>query len=779
MSFINIPNLEASLNFLDITSALGYVPVNVAGDTMLGNLFLNADPTSAMQAATKEYVDSVASGLNAKQACRVASTINIPSLSGLLTIDSITVTSGDRVLVKNQLTASQNGIYIAASGAWVRSTDMNTGTEAISAFTFITSGSTQSSTGWVQITPAPITIGTTSLIFTQFSGPGTYTADGQGIILVGNQFQLQLDGTTLSKSGSGLKVATGGITNNEVNATASIAYSKLSLTNGIVNSDINTSAGIVYSKLNLSNGIVNSDINIAAAIARSKIAAGSANQIVVNDGSGNLSSVAVLPISNGGTGSSTQNFVDLSTAQSVSGDKDFFGNLTFDGNLIINRSLTFTPAIDSTLSGSNANVAFHSQDYIIFTNAGLLSIASIANTVIAAGHRINLVNKTGAAITLINNYGSVPVGSASITTSFGTNLVLPNNGDAQLIYDTTGTPTWNLQNGAFIVQLNNSSMVSGVLPVANGGTGSSSQNYVDLTTAQSIGGNKSFTGITQSTSLEINGTAGAGFLQLDPQSSAPSSPPSQDIRIYTDQSNGITRLRDIDSGGSTFTIHRDSFFIVYNQTGSSISSGKAVYVNGVYTGGSPNVPTIALAQSNLNTTSPAIGLAYDTIPNNSFGRVLTAGILSGFDLSAFTNGQALYLSSSSAGGLTSIEPTAPNISQLIGYVTNAAVSGSIDLSIRSALNTASGTYRSNFQVGPTSGSSNISLAFANANTFTINANPSSSFSWNLPAAQGTAGTVLYNDGSGNLSWVNPASNIDGGSPSSNYTAGQIVQGGTP
>lgn len=95
------------------------------------------------------------------------------------------------------------------------------------------------------------------------------------------------------------------ITNTSISATAAIAYSKLNLTNSIVNADINAAAAIAYSKLNLTNSIVNADIAAAAAIARSKIAAGSANQVVVNDGAGNLSSVAVLPVANGGTGIST------------------------------------------------------------------------------------------------------------------------------------------------------------------------------------------------------------------------------------------------------------------------------------------------------------------------------------------------------------------------------------------------------------------------------------------------------------------------------------------
>lgn len=102
---------------------------------------------------------------------------------------------------------------------------------------------------------------------------------------------------------------TGSVINTDISASAAIAYSKLNLSLSVVNGDISTSAGIVYSKLSLSNSIVNSDINSSAAIARSKIAAGTVNQVVINDGSGNLSSSATLSTTLGGTGvSSTATF---------------------------------------------------------------------------------------------------------------------------------------------------------------------------------------------------------------------------------------------------------------------------------------------------------------------------------------------------------------------------------------------------------------------------------------------------------------------------------------
>ena len=147
-----------------------------------------ADPVSAQDAATKNYVDNTAQGLDAKASVIAATTANI-TLSGAQTVDGISVVSGDRVLVKNQSTASQNGIYVVSSGAWTRATDVDTWTELRSAFVFVEQGSTNSDTGWVCTADAGGTIDTTSVSWVQFSGAGTYLA-GTGLSLSGNTFNV-------------------------------------------------------------------------------------------------------------------------------------------------------------------------------------------------------------------------------------------------------------------------------------------------------------------------------------------------------------------------------------------------------------------------------------------------------------------------------------------------------------------------------------------------------------------------------------------------------------
>jgi phage-related tail fiber protein len=130
----------------------------------------------------------VLNGRQFKDAVRCATTTNI-TLSGLLTLDGITVVVGDRVLVKDQTTASQNGIYVAASGAWTRSTDADNATpdsEVKTGMTVMVSeGTTQLNQQWSITTNGAITIGVTSLVFAQTGSSSTYTA-GTGILIAGN-----------------------------------------------------------------------------------------------------------------------------------------------------------------------------------------------------------------------------------------------------------------------------------------------------------------------------------------------------------------------------------------------------------------------------------------------------------------------------------------------------------------------------------------------------------------------------------------------------------------
>lgn len=148
-----------------------------------------ATPTDDTDAATKAYVDAARSGLDIKQSVRVATTANI-TLSGTQTIDEVSVIAGDRVLVKDQSTGNQNGIYVVAAGAWSRATDADISAEVTAGmFTFVAEGTTNADSGWVLTTNDAVTLGTTALVFAQFSGAGQITA-GAGLTKSGNTIDI-------------------------------------------------------------------------------------------------------------------------------------------------------------------------------------------------------------------------------------------------------------------------------------------------------------------------------------------------------------------------------------------------------------------------------------------------------------------------------------------------------------------------------------------------------------------------------------------------------------
>lgn len=165
-----------------------------AGSARIANV---ATPTTGTDAANRDYVDSVAQGLSWKAAVKVVSTSAI-TLSGSQTIDSVSVTTGDRVLVTGQNGGSAsafNGIYtVDAGGSWARSADAESGELNAGTAVFVTEGSTYADTQWVLTTNNPINVGTTPIIFTQFGGGSSYSA-GDGLNLVGTTFSVKGDGT--------------------------------------------------------------------------------------------------------------------------------------------------------------------------------------------------------------------------------------------------------------------------------------------------------------------------------------------------------------------------------------------------------------------------------------------------------------------------------------------------------------------------------------------------------------------------------------------------------
>lgn len=150
------------------------------------------DPTNAQDGATKNYVDaavqSSAAGIDSKASVRLLAVANVAALSGLTAIDGVTPAIGDRVLLTAQTTGSQNGVYVAASGAWSRALDADQNNEITpGAFWFVEEGTTYSKTQWRCNNSGGIVVGTTSITIVQFGATLAYTG-GNGLVLTGGDF---------------------------------------------------------------------------------------------------------------------------------------------------------------------------------------------------------------------------------------------------------------------------------------------------------------------------------------------------------------------------------------------------------------------------------------------------------------------------------------------------------------------------------------------------------------------------------------------------------------
>lgn len=209
-----VSSVTGTANQIATSSTTGDITLSLPSTVIFpGTVTLNADPTQPLQAATKQYVDSVAEGLHIHASVVAATAANLTATysngtSGVgatltnsgtqaaLVIDGVTLTTSQRVLVKSQTAQLENGIYVvtntgSVSSNWIltRATDFDNSSECDGGdFTFVTGGTVYDNTGWVQ-TSTGVVMGTDPIVWDQFSGAGTYLA-GNGLTLTGSTFSI-------------------------------------------------------------------------------------------------------------------------------------------------------------------------------------------------------------------------------------------------------------------------------------------------------------------------------------------------------------------------------------------------------------------------------------------------------------------------------------------------------------------------------------------------------------------------------------------------------------
>ena len=366
----------------DITTSLGYTPVNKAGDTMSGTLTFSsgtvtglAVPSNATDAATKSYVDSLVQGLDPKGSVRVATTVNgalISAFAAGQTIDGIVLGLGDRILIKNQSTASENGIYVVrASGAPLRAADMDAWNDVPGAFVFVEQGSVNADTGWVCTSDQGGTLESSAITWTQFVGAGSYTA-GNGLTLIGTELSLTAP-VTVPNGGTGLTALGAANQVLGVNGAGSSAEYKT------------VTAGTAISVSHGAGSITINNTGVTSAVAGTGIGVSSGTGAVTISNTGVTS---ITGTANQITASASTGAVTLSLPASVTTT-----NLTLSG-------LTANTLVYANASKQLTSVALTNGQLLI----GSTGSAPVAATITA-----------GTGISVSNGAGTITIGNTGVT----------------------------------------------------------------------------------------------------------------------------------------------------------------------------------------------------------------------------------------------------------------------------------------------------------------------------------------------------------------------------
>jgi hypothetical protein len=659
--------------FTDVSTTTGTIATAPSGNTDITN---------------KAYVDAVAQGLNPKGAVKCATTASI-TLSGLQTIDGYTTLAGDRVLVKNESSAPTNGIYIAASGAWTRSLDMDVWAEVPGAYCVVLNGTANGNTAWVSTSADTGTINVTPITFVQFAGTGTYYA-GTGLTLAANTFSITNTGVTAATKGSASKTVTAtvnaqgqltsltdqdiAISNTQVSGLGTMSTQNagaVAITGGTIDGTTigGTTAGAITgttitattfsgagtgltgtaSGLSIGGNAATATTagSATTATTATNLAGGAAGSVPYQASSGSTSMLAagsngqVLTLSGG---LPVWNTPTVGTVTSVSGTGtvsgiSLSGTVTSSGNLTLAGTLDLSspPAIGGTtpaaITGTTitANTKFVSQEYY-------------AQSILGGNLR------TSGGTSLLNWDGG---GSGNITLNGGL-LANPSNKNISLAPTGTGTVTINPATASAMDNV----AIGGTTPLAG-----------------------TFTNLRFNTNLSINGSTGTiGQVLTSNGSGLPTwTTPASAVTVSDDTSTATTRypLFADATSGSASTIYTSSTKYQYvPSTGILTATGFAGSGAGLTgTASSLSIGGNAATATSATTATNLAGGAAGSLPYQASSGSTTL-------LAAGSNGQILTLAAgvpswaaAPATGITITDDTTTNATRYLAFT--SATSGSV------------------------------------------------------------------------------------------------------
>ena len=413
-----------------------------------------ATPSANTDVANKAYVDSIQSGIHWKESVIAASTANVDLSSAPAAIDGVTLSTDDRVLIKSQTTASQNGIYVfaGAGSAMSRASDADSAAELNGAAVFVQQGSTNADMGFIQ-TADIANFGSDTITFTQFTGLGQITAGdglqktantisvdlsansglqissgelelnaGQGVELSGGALKAKLDGSTLALSASGLKVGT--ITSSEIGANAVTGNA---IADGAVGDSAMLADSVVSSAKIASNSITEAKI-ATGAVSLNKLASNSV------DASKIATSVAGSGLSGGG-GSALSVDVDDSSIE-VGGSGLNVKSAGIVAAMLASNSVETAKVSDDAITAAKIGARFFQEGFQVSgSSTSTFDLSRAIDSGFFAGVQVYvnglaMLNNTATGDTPSNNsdYSVANNGAGSVgRISFGANL---ENGDS-------------------------------------------------------------------------------------------------------------------------------------------------------------------------------------------------------------------------------------------------------------------------------------------------------------------------------------------------------------
>jgi hypothetical protein len=416
-----LTNAEVDANFINLNTG----KLELSGGTLTGALTLHADPTQALHAATKDYVDNLATGFKTAPQVRAATTTNLAAnydngTAGVgatltadtnrafTTLDGVTGwATGNGILVKNQTAAYANGRYIltdvgSVSTPWVltRCSLCDEASEIPGKYFFVTGGTVNADTGWVSSVADPDTfvIGTDAISFYQFSGAGSYTA-GTGLTLTGNQFAMADDQLLPSQTGNSAKFLT---TNGTTASWATMtAPNNGTLTLAVSGTGLSGSASFTADQAG----------NSTFTVASNATSANTISTIVARDGSGNFSAGTISAALSGNASTATT----LATARTING-VSFNGsaNITVADSTklplaggTMTGAITFSggqtwPTFNQNTTGSAGSCTGNAATATVFQTARTLTIGSTGKTFNGSANVAWSLAEIGAQATLVS-----------------------------------------------------------------------------------------------------------------------------------------------------------------------------------------------------------------------------------------------------------------------------------------------------------------------------------------------------------------------------------------